>query len=64
MYDFIKQRNLILQDGRDYGVKIKVVERGLHGLLEVPEDAEISDSVRKFLNRRVSTFNKHSKQGF
>lgn len=56
MYNFVKQREAIIYDGLKYGVKIKVVDNGsLHGLLELDTNVTISDSVRKFLTRRINT---------
>lgn len=59
MYDFKKNEERIIQEGRKYGVKI-IVGRDDNTLYMV-SDHKGSESVEKYLTRIMSTFNKHVK---
>lgn len=60
MYNFTKQQATIIQSGKEYGVTLLVQDKKL----VIPEDARISDSVKKWLTKKVDTYNKRVVQGF
>jgi hypothetical protein len=64
-YNFQQKRQAIIQEGKNYGVALQVINDGsFHGKLAMPANAQLSDSVKKYLARKVDTYNKHSTQGY
>ncbi len=65
MYNFLSRRKKIIEDAKGYGVTIVLADNGsLHGILEFSGSHLGSDSVRRSLERKMKTYNDHSKKGF
>lgn len=65
MYNFQKSRKAIIEEGKGYGVTISLIDNGsLHGILQFSSVFKSSESVQKYLERKMGTYNKHSKQNF
>jgi hypothetical protein len=64
MYDFQARRKKIIAEGNGCGVKIVVVDNGsMHGVLQFGGEYKGSESIKKALERKIKTYNTHSKKG-
>lgn len=61
MYNFEKQAKTIIEDGKNYGVKIGVSSKNNH--LQFQGDFKGSQSVERALARKIATYNTHVRQG-